>query len=177
MAASLTESVTSAVTYARTPAGARAVGLFLVVFAVLQAVPSILQATTRTSDWSDDPSPSQPAGSAFGVAWFTLYTLMAVTVFLVVRSPASTARTALLALLALQVALNWAWIPTWGQGERKAATYLIVAMLAALAPTLVLSTGTPRHRWAGACLSPLAAWLMFALILSSERNTMDGAEA
>lgn len=154
--------------------GRSSLGFALFILVVFQAVPAILAATTRADDWSENPSPSQPGSAAFATVWPLLYLAIGAALFFVATSPPSIARTALLVLLVVGVALNWAWIPTWGQGHRKAATYLIVAMLAALFPTLLVAAGGPaKQRVAAACLGPYAAWLLFALVLSSEHNAMD----
>lgn len=150
------------------------------IVVVMQAVPAILSATTRKEgeDWSKDPTASQPAGAVFAIIWPILYLCLAAAIALVALWPVAgsspIARWVVLALLAAEVALNWSWIPTYGSGNRKGATWVLLAMLLVCAPALSLSGYI--HPAAQALIAPYCAWLVFALVLTSERNVRDVAQ-
>jgi translocator protein len=105
------------------------------------------------NDWFDalaKPA-AMPPGWVFGAAWSVLYVLLGTAMALVWGSPLSKLRTIGLALFLIQLALNFAWSPTffaWHQVE------LALGMLLAM---LVLSAGAMA---AFARIRPLAAWLM-----------------
>ncbi len=73
------------------------------------------------------------------------------------------------ALLAAQLLVSWAWTPVFASGRRREATWMIVAMLLATLPGIVLAARTSTV--AAALWAPYAAWLVFALVLSSEANS------
>lgn len=153
-------------------------GVLVALLVVLQAVPSILTAATREEDWDEIRTASQPPGAIFMVVWIALYTCFALAIyFALYESSSSLSRTVLIALLVLQLALNWAWIPTFGQGHRKEATWILGAMLVLGAPILFLasrmSSQNMLHPATAPLLAPYFAWLVCALVLSSERNVMD----
>lgn len=145
---------------------------------VLQAVPAVLTATTRDEDWDATRTVSQPPGEVFMVVWIALYACFALTMyFALYESQASLSRTILIVLLVLQLVLNWSWIPTFGKGHRQEATWILGAMMVLGAPILFLATRMSSqgmlHPATAPLMAPYFAWLVCALVLSSERNAMD----
>jgi tryptophan-rich sensory protein len=69
------------------------------------------------------------------------------------------------ALVSAQLVVGFAWPVVWNANQLRAATFMILGMLALLAPGIVL---TSRVNTVSAALwSVMAVWLVFALLLSA----------
>lgn len=121
-----------------------------------------------SNDWFNtltEPS-FMPPGWAFGAAWTTLYTMMAIALATVMNSPRSKARSEAIGLFAFHLLLNFAWSPVFfGMGEIRIAKFLLLAIL-------VLAALAAGKFWrirplAGALLIPYLCWLIFAFVLNS----------
>lgn len=121
-------------------------------------------------------APSQPPGIVFAIVWPILYLCIALGLWLQVVSPdrqvSKGVQYAGIVLMLLQLVASFAWSPVFVYGNSKAATWLIVAMLLIGVPGLVLAAKT--NIASGALWAPYMAWLVFALILSSQINAMEG---
>jgi len=117
----------------------------------------------------------QPAGWVFGVVWTTLYLLMGLyTYFLLknVRMNGWTAHTTLLiAMFACMMIVNLSWIPTFScYNKKKLALYLLgLHQLVAM----VLVTASIIHkdhyvRIGGVMMTPLVWWLFCASYLNAK---------
>lgn len=158
----------------------KAVLVFVAFVVVFNAVPAALAMPyTRTLKSMLEYTPSAPPPVAFAVIWPVLYTLLAGAAFAIVcvdgqdgvSQTATASRSAwtkwtALGLVLAQLALNWAWTPVFAQGKQSAATLLVVGMLALTLPAIALTAGT--QPLTAALLSPYAAWLVFALLLSAQ---------
>lgn len=111
--------------------------------------------------------PINPPGWVFGPVWLTLYTLMGVSLWLVLRHGRERPgfRIAMTAFAA-QWALNAAWTPLFfGMQSIGWALVDIVALLLAIGTT-VFSFGL-LHRPAALLLIPYAGWVAFATVLNA----------
>ena len=107
-----------------------------------------------------------PPGWAFGVVWPILYLLMGIALAMVLAGPPSARRRNALILFFAQLALNFAWSPTFfAAHDITLAKYVIfvMAVLAAAAAGQFLRL----RRTAGLLIVPYLAWLVFAATLNS----------
>ena len=163
-------------TWKMTPAK---IGLLVALVVVCQVVPAVIAAqANKTIKRTSNQLPSAPPPVAFSVVWPLLYLLIAGSLWFLCATPSSAppgVRWTAVALLAAQLPLNWAWLPVFSADKRRAATRMIVAMLMLTLPGIVLAARTSTI--GGALWAPYAAWLVFALVLSSEANAKARAQA
>ena len=108
-----------------------------------------------------------PPGWVFGVAWGILYTMLGISLALVLAAPESPNRSRGLTMFFVQLALNFAWSPVFfGLGAIDAAFIVVIAMAAAAC--LAFSFFWRVERVAGLLLLPYLAWLCLATALNYE---------
>ncbi len=106
-----------------------------------------------------------PPGWVFGPVWTALYTMMAVSAWLVWRRGGWAAQRRPLMLFLLQLVLNAAWTPLFfGLHWPGLAFAGIVLLWLAIAATLVAFR--PASRTAAWLLAPYLAWVGFAAVLN-----------
>ena len=108
-----------------------------------------------------------PPNWVFGPAWGTLYVLMAVAAWRVLRTPPHGPRIGpAIALFYLQLAFNaaWSWM-FFGVHSPVLGLVNIIPQVAVIAATIVAFWRIDRI--AGALLVPLAAWVGFAAALNA----------
>lgn len=104
-----------------------------------------------------------PPGWLFGPVWTVLYTLMAVSLWRLLR--AGPAARGVVALFGVQLAVNAAWSWTFFAWRHGALAMATVVLLLALVAATAWQAG--RHeRLAGALLWPYLAWVSFATALT-----------
>jgi tryptophan-rich sensory protein len=113
----------------------------------------------------------RPPNAAFGPVWTVLYTLMAITAWLVWRSDDSaasskSARTQALAAWGVQLALNAAWSAVFfGARSPGGGLAVITGLVPAIATTAALAGRVSKT--AGLLLVPYLAWTTFAAALNA----------
>jgi tryptophan-rich sensory protein len=113
----------------------------------------------------------RPPNAAFGPVWTTLYTLMALSAWLVWRKQDGTAKTATARKQALtawfvQLAINAAWSAVFFGARNIGGGVAVIALLVpSIAATAALSTRVSRP--AGLLLLPYLAWTTFAAGLNA----------
>lgn len=107
-----------------------------------------------------------PPNWIFAPVWTTLYVLMAISVWRVLRLPTDTpGRRSALILFFMQLAMNAAWSWMFFQAHDPLLGLInIVPQLVLIYLTLAAFSGIDK--WAGLALVPLAAWVSFACILN-----------
>ena len=153
------------------PWGAALLAVLLIV--VCNAVPALIAMPyTGALRQAQTTTPAAPPPLAFAIVWPLLYTMLALAVFMLICYPAPGASAAVqwtaCALLLAQLPLNWAWTPVFASGKASTAALLIVAMLMLTAAALAL--GVSVQPIAAALAAPYAAWLVFALLLSTSQS-------
>jgi len=106
-----------------------------------------------------------PPDSVFGPVWTTLFILMAIAAWLVLRPAGLKAPAMPLALFGVQLALNvsWSWIffgmhqPGWAFAE------IVMLWLAIVATTIAFFRCSKLAGW---LLVPYLAWVSFAAVLN-----------
>ena len=110
--------------------------------------------------------PSNPPNWLFGPAWTTLYLLMVVAAWRILRLPPSPARRNALMLFWTQLALNAAW--SWLFFAAHSPLLGLIDIVPQFAVVVVTAFAFLRlDRIGGRCLLPLAAWVGFACVLNS----------
>lgn len=119
--------------------------------------PQFYAALTRP-DWA-------PPAWVFGPAWTVLYTLMAISAWLVWRQPSSARVRTALTLFMVQLVLNvlWSWL-FFGWRLGLPSVVEIVLLWASIAATIIVFWRI--HRLAAALLLPYLAWVTFAAALN-----------
>ncbi len=119
--------------------------------------PRFYAALTRP-DWA-------PPAWVFGPAWTVLYTLMAISAWLVWRESSSARVRTALTLFMVQLVLNvlWSWL-FFGWRLGLPSVVEIVLLWASIAATIIVFWRI--HRLAAALLLPYIAWVTFAAALN-----------
>jgi tryptophan-rich sensory protein len=108
-----------------------------------------------------------PPGWVFGAAWTTLYTLMGISLALVITAPDSAWRRRGIAIFLVQLALNYLWSPVFfGMGAIDWGIIIIIGMAVSLCLTISLFWRV--NRVAALLLLPYLAWLCLATALNFE---------
>lgn len=108
----------------------------------------------------------QPPDRAFGPVWSILYILIAVSALRAWHATPPRQRRSLFALYGLNGALNAGWSGIFFRARRPAAATADSAAL--LVSTIALIARTrPHSRTASLALTPYAAWVAFATVLSA----------
>lgn len=110
--------------------------------------------------------PLTPPNWVFGPAWTTLYILMAIAFYRVLRlDPAMRGRAAAIVVFLLQLALNASWSFAFFSAHSPLfGLVVIVALEALILVTIALFWRVDRV--AAFCLLPYAAWVAFATFLN-----------
>jgi tryptophan-rich sensory protein len=119
-----------------------------------------------------------PPNDMFGPIWGVLYTLMALSAWLVWRQPQSLERSRALGLFAGQLAMNAAWTPLFfvayeyagGVALWVALVWIVLLDFAVLATVFVF---WPVQRFASVLLVPYWVWLLFATALNASIAVMN----
>lgn len=106
-----------------------------------------------------------PSPGVFGPVWSLLYTLMAISAYLVVREVGWRAAVVPLSLYVAQLALNagWTWLFFVSQSGPLAFAEILVLVVAIVANIVVFARVRPL---AGLMLAPYLAWVCFAAMLT-----------
>jgi tryptophan-rich sensory protein len=128
--------------------------------------------------YADLRKPSfQPPSWMFGVVWTILYSLLGLSLAIVLQEPASKDRRDALWLFGGQLLLNFAWSPVFF------GLQMIDVALVVLLVMLVMALATARYfrklnRLAGWLLLPYLLWLCLAVSLNYETGRLNpGADA
>jgi translocator protein len=105
-----------------------------------------------------------PPNGLFPIAWTFLYTLMALSLWRVLRAEASGKRPALV-IFGVQLALNlaWSWV-FFGLRSPWGGVAVVIALIAAIA--LTMRAFRPFDTAAAYALLPYLAWVSFAAVLN-----------
>ena len=110
--------------------------------------------------------PFMPPGWVFGVAWTTLYTLLGLSLAIILAEPPSDRRKNALILFFAQLALNFAWSPIFFAGHDITLAKLVIFVMALIAAVAAGQFWRIRPL-AGALMIPYLAWLIFAAMLTA----------
>ena len=151
---------------------AKAVGIPLIWLLVLTP-PIIIAATSpiqKSSAWNSSSRPAfSPPAVVFPIVWSLLYAAAAAALMLQIFWASGTASAALkwtaVALVCAQLISGFAWPVVWNANKLRAATFMILGMLALLVPGIVLASKV--NAASAALWSAMAVWLVFALLLSA----------
>lgn len=138
----------------------------LVAFIVITFAASIPGQINGPGEWYNALTrpPLTPPGWVFGVAWTLLYLLIAVSAWLVWRTPHRNRRRAL-AIWGVQLLLNAAWSPIFF-GAHRPDIALGVMVLLVIALLATIHQFRTIDRLAAQLLLPYLAWLGFATYLN-----------
>lgn len=140
-----------------------------VVVCQLAGVVGVLTTETGTSSWYQElvKPPFQPPGWVFGPVWTTLYALMGVAAWRVLRLGVGRPGVRLaLGLFAAQLLLNAIWSPIFfGAHMIVVALVVLVALWAILLATLIAFLKLDKT--AGSLLIPYQLWVTFAAVLNA----------
>lgn len=146
-------------------------GFFILILQILAFMTSFFLTKNAVSTWYQalNKSPLTPPDWAFPAVWTILYTLIAISLWIIWQNrqnPAhkQSAKPALIAY-ALQLALNYAWSPVFfGLRAFDAAFYLSLIMVVAIAANIYLAGKI--NKIASALLIPYWLWTCFAAHLT-----------
>lgn len=142
----------------------RSLVLLAVFLVVVIGVGGLIGSQTAPGVWfaALEKPPFNPPSWLFAPVWFTLYVMIAVagwrTAVLAPRSPAMIA-------WVVQMALNWAWSPTFFAAQAIwPAAFVILGVLAGILAFIALTWR--RDPLSAALFVPYAAWVAFATVLN-----------
>ncbi|MEX0771338.1 MAG: TspO/MBR family protein [Balneolaceae bacterium] len=109
--------------------------------------------------------PFTPPGWVFAPAWTLLYTLMGVSLYLVLQSAGSQLRTKALAVFMVQLALNLAWSFIFFYFRQPALAFLEILLLLGFSIWMILLfyRVNPIAAW---LQIPYIVWVTFAVVLN-----------
>lgn len=119
-----------------------------------------------------DLPPSIPPGWVFGAACTTLYTLLGISLAMILNARGAPGRGIAIAAFLIQLIANYAWPPLFfGAREITLGLYLILFILAAAIVTTILFA---RIRKVAAWLMvPYLVWLSFASIITFQVDQLN----
>lgn len=143
---------------------------------VLICVPAVLllgtlSAALSNSGYENDwfaslQMPSfMPPGAAFPIAWTILYIFLGLSLAMILHARGARGRGSLIGLFLLQLAVNFAWSPTFFGLHQVTAALGLVGIMILLTLVLIARLWTVR-RAAALLLLPYLAWLGFAAALN-----------
>jgi tryptophan-rich sensory protein len=106
-----------------------------------------------------------PPGWVFAVAWTTLYTLLGLSLAMLLHAKGARYRERALILFALQLLLNFAWSPLFFRAHKVSLALSVIAAMVVVAVFMIVVLWKIR-RWAALLTVPYLGWLMFALTLN-----------
>lgn len=143
-----------------------ALGFFILLFVgVSYAIGVATSDSTQTWYLELNRSPLTPPGYVFGIVWTVLYTVMAISIWLVWRKRDVISFAPIAIIFALHMILNWAWSFVFFEFHFLALSFvwlLGVAILAISCAVLFYRVSKP----AAYLLIPYLGWLGFASYLS-----------
>lgn len=132
----------------------------------------LIGSLTETGGWYDSLQKPffTPPPILFPIAWTILYVLIGIAGWIVWRAK----NTAALIAWATQLALNFAWTPTFFVAN--AVLPALVVILTLLATIVAFLSATYRRQMAAFwCFVPYAAWVAFAGLLNAAILWLNGA--
>lgn len=149
----------------------RTIGITLIWLLTLTP-PIVISAVSpiqKSSGWTVKKPAFAPPAVVFPIVWSFLYIAAAVALMLQIFWASKDASDALkwtaVALVSAQLLIGFAWPVVWNANKLRAATFMILGMLALLVPGIVLTSKV--NTVAAALWSVMAVWLVFAMFLSA----------
>jgi translocator protein len=149
--------------------------LGLIVFTgVTYLLAALAGLSTQPGPWYDAlAKPSwTPPGWIIGPVWWVLYTLMAISAWLVWREPACPARSKALTAWLVQLLFNVLWSPVFFLLHRLDLALAVLGLLW-ITVTLTILLFYRRRLLAAVLLLPYLAWISFAGVLNYTIWTMN----
>jgi translocator protein len=109
--------------------------------------------------------PIMPPGWVFAVAWTTLYTLLGLSLAMLLYAKGARNRDKALTLFALQLLLNFAWSPLFFAAHKVSLALSVIAAMIVVAVFMIVILWKIRV-WAALLILPYLCWLLFALTLN-----------
>lgn len=107
-----------------------------------------------------------PDGWVFGVAWTTLYALLGIALFLVMRNEQTRlSKTRAYLLFLIQMVLNALWSYTFF-GAHMTGWALLVLIALIVASVMMMRAFRPFSKWASYLIWPYILWISFAAYLN-----------
>ncbi len=107
-----------------------------------------------------------PDGWVFGVAWTTLYALLGIALFLVMRNEQTRlSKTRAYLLFLIQMVLNALWSYTFF-GAHMTGWALAVLIVLIVASVMMMRAFRPFSKWASYLIWPYILWISFAAYLN-----------
>lgn len=149
-------------------------GALAVIAVLATSVAGQLAITPNLAWYAGLAKPSfTPPDWIFAPVWGALYLLMAFAVWRVVNRPATPARAVALALFFLQLALNaaWSWMFFDAQNPLLGLINIVPQFLLIVGAVIAFLR---LDRLAGLAMTPLAAWVGFAVALNAAIWQLNG---
>jgi translocator protein len=142
-------------------------GAFIVILQVLAFLTSYFVTQSAVNSWYQDivKSPLTPPDWVFGPVWTTLYTMIAVSLWMLWQKRTLPGAQIALILFGLQLLGNYLWSPIFfGLGAFTAALVLIVGIDIAIIATIIKTRRVSQP--AAYLLVPYLLWGLFATHLT-----------
>lgn len=143
--------------------------ILVAIIAAFQGISALLGILTaqEIAGWYNqlNKSPLTPPGPTFGIAWTTLYLLLAVAFWRMWRKPSSAERKSILAFFLGHMILNWAWTPVFFTAHLVLPALILLVSIWVTA--IILCASLRNHDKIAAWLfAPYILWLSFATYLN-----------
>ena len=122
---------------------------------------------TNVDTWYEtlNRSPLTPPNYMFGIVWTCLYTMIAISGWLIFKHPATPNMRPVKKLFIMQLILNWSWTPTFFSLHLTGAALVILVSLVICVGLLILKTYQDT-KIASLLLVPYILWLLLATHLN-----------
>lgn len=142
---------------------------FLIIVVFFQAMGGLMGWITAqgVDDWYQtlQRSPLTPPDAVFGIVWSILYLLLAISFWLLWKSPDTGQKKFILALFVSHMILNWLWSPLFFVVHALGASVIVILVMIFTAAMLAWLLW-PQDKRAAIIFAPYIAWLLFAAHLS-----------
>lgn len=106
-----------------------------------------------------------PPNWVFGPVWALLYTLIGISLFLVLRAKKTKERDFALKIFWIHLVLNALWSPIFFGLKRPDIAFFFILLILAFVGVLIRKF-RPINKWASRLLYPYLLWVSFATILN-----------
>lgn len=106
-------------------------------------------------------SPLSPPNYVFGIAWTILYTMIAISGWIIWKQEGLKNLPNIKTLYIIQLILNWSWTPLFFTYQMIGAAFLCICLIIALVATIIFKSYT-NLKIVSIFLTPYLLWLIFA---------------
>ncbi len=129
------------------------------------AIGSLTKTEVNTWYSSLNRSSLTPPNYIFGVAWTILYTVIAISGFLIWRTSPSQSLLIIKSLYVIQLIINWSWTALFFR-YRLTCVSLLGLIVMDIAVATIIYLAYPKVKYVSLLMMPYLLWILFATYLN-----------